>query len=56
MKLCPGRCPVPGHAREDRTVKYPWIDEYLISKRGVTKDLQPEWNWMEQGKTDPESR
>lgn len=27
-------------------MKYPWIDEYLLSKRGVTKDLQPEWNWI----------
>ena len=27
-------------------IKYPWIDEYLMAKRGVTKDLQPEWNWI----------
>ena len=27
-------------------MKYPWIDEYLLSKRGVTKDLQPDWNWI----------
>ena len=27
-------------------MKYPWIDEYLLSLRGVTKDLQPEWNWI----------
>ena len=27
-------------------MKYPWMDEYLLSKRGVTKDLQPEWNWI----------
>ena len=26
-------------------MKYPWIDEYLMAKRGVTKDLQAEWNW-----------
>lgn len=26
-------------------MKYPWIDEYLKNKRGVTKDLQAEWNW-----------
>lgn len=25
---------------------YPWLDEYLLSKRGVTKDLQPVWNWI----------
>ena len=27
-------------------MKYPWIDEYLTAKRGVTKDLQLEWNWI----------
>ena len=27
-------------------MKYPWIDAYLMEKRGVTKDLQPEWNWI----------
>ncbi len=27
-------------------MKYPWIDEYLMAKRGVTKDLQTEWNWI----------
>ncbi len=27
-------------------MKYPWIDEYLRAKRGVTKDLQQEWNWI----------
>ena len=27
-------------------MKYPWVDEYLMAKRGVTKDLQPEWNWI----------
>ena len=27
-------------------MKYPWIDEYLLSKPGVTKDLQTEWNWI----------
>ena len=27
-------------------MKYPWIDEYLMGKSGVTKDLQPEWNWI----------
>ena len=27
-------------------MKYLWIDEYLLSLRGVTKDLQPEWNWV----------
>ena len=27
-------------------MKYPWIDEYLMAKRSVTKDLQEEWNWI----------
>ena len=27
-------------------MRYLWLDEYLLSKRGVTKDLQPSWNWI----------
>ena len=27
-------------------MKYPWIDEYLLRKNGVTKDLKSEWNWI----------
>ncbi len=27
-------------------MKYPWIDDYLLSKRSVTKDFQPAWNWV----------
>ncbi len=27
-------------------MKYPWIDEFLMEKPGVTKDLQKDWNWM----------
>ena len=27
-------------------MRYFWLDEYLINKRGVTKDLQPIWNWI----------
>ena len=27
-------------------MKYPRIDEYLMAKRSVTKDLQAEWNWI----------
>ena len=27
-------------------MKYPWIEEYLMEKNGVTKDLQAEWNWI----------
>jgi len=27
-------------------MKYPWIDEYLMKKPAVTKDLKKEWNWI----------
>lgn len=27
-------------------MKYPWIDEYLLSMPCVTKDLQADWNWI----------
>ena len=27
-------------------MRYPWIDGYLLAKRGVTKDLQKDWNWI----------
>lgn len=27
-------------------MRYTWIDEYLLSKVGVTKDLQKDWNWI----------
>ncbi len=27
-------------------MRYLWLDEYLLKKRGVTKDLQPSWNWI----------
>lgn len=27
-------------------MKYSWIDEFLLAKAGVTKDLQAEWNWI----------
>ena len=27
-------------------MRYTWIDEYLINKTGVTKDIQKEWNWI----------
>ena len=26
--------------------KYDWLDEYLLSKPGVTKDYKPEWEWF----------
>ena len=27
-------------------MRYVWIDEFLLSKKGVTKDLQKDWNWI----------
>lgn len=27
-------------------MRYTWLDEYLMDKKGVTRDLQPEWNWI----------
>lgn len=27
-------------------MKYGWIDEFLLQKKGVTKDLQADWNWI----------
>lgn len=27
-------------------MKYDWIDEFLLNKKGVTKDLQKDWNWI----------
>lgn len=27
-------------------MKYSWLDEYLLAKKGVTKDLKTEWNWI----------
>lgn len=27
-------------------MKYQWMDEFLLSKQGVTKDLKKEWNWI----------
>lgn len=26
-------------------MKYEWIDEFLLSKKGVQKDYKEEWNW-----------
>jgi predicted DNA-binding protein (MmcQ/YjbR family) len=31
---------------EIKNMKYEWIEEYLLKKPGVTKDLQEEWNWI----------
>lgn len=27
-------------------MRYDWMDDYLLKKRSVTKDLQPVWNWI----------
>lgn len=27
-------------------MKYHWIDEFLLSKKSVTKNLQEDWNWI----------
>lgn len=27
-------------------MKYEWIDEFLLNKKGVTRDLKKEWNWI----------
>ena len=27
-------------------MKYEWIDSYLLNKKGVTKDIKIEWNWI----------
>ena len=27
-------------------MRYTWMDEYLLGQAGVTKDLQPDWNWI----------
>ena len=27
-------------------MRYGWMDEYLLAKPGVTKDLQSDWNWI----------
>jgi predicted DNA-binding protein (MmcQ/YjbR family) len=35
--------------REDEggnNMRYTWLDEYVMSKKGVTKDLQESWNWI----------
>lgn len=27
-------------------MRYDWLDAYLLQKKGVTKDLQADWNWV----------
>lgn len=40
--------PTRGKNREagEPSMKYDWIDEYLLSKKGVVKDYKEEWNWI----------
>ena len=35
-----------GYEKGGKYMRYEWIDEYLLSKKGVTKDLQKDWNWI----------
>ena len=27
-------------------MKYDWLDEYLLKKKGTSKDFKEEWNWI----------
>jgi len=27
-------------------MRYTWMDEYLLGKKGVTRDFQADWNWL----------
>lgn len=27
-------------------MRYDWIDDFLLKKKGVTKDFKEEWNWI----------
>lgn len=27
-------------------MRYLWLDEYLMAKKGAKKDFKPEWNWQ----------
>ena len=49
MALCSRQMQSPtavNKLRRQRKMNYEWIDEYLLNKPGVTRDLQPEWNWI----------
>ena len=40
-------CYTQEKAREEGDeMRYEWLDDYLMQKRAVTKDLQPVWNWI----------
>ncbi len=32
--------------KEKRMNRYEWLDGYLLSKPGVTKDFKEEWQWL----------
>lgn len=38
--------PVYCFYKENEDMQYDWMDEYLLEKPGVTKDLQKDWNWI----------
>lgn len=49
MALCSRQMQSPtavNKLRRQQKMNYEWIDEYLLNKPGVTRDLQPEWNWI----------
>ena len=31
---------------EELLMRYEWMDDFLMNKPGVTKDLQKDWNWI----------
>ena len=35
-----------GKIEGDKCMKYGWLDEYLLAKKGVRKDFKAEWNWL----------
>lgn len=35
-----------GKIEGDKRMKYGWLDEYLLAKKGVKKDFKAEWNWL----------
>ncbi len=45
-KICIDFCTVMLERTGSEIMKYDWIDEYLLNKKSVTKDLKAEWNWI----------
>ena len=43
---CRVHCDIIIHIYGGKCMRYTWIDEYLLNKPGVTKDLKKEWNWI----------